>query len=102
MWLRGQFKFWNGLTVNVAGTLGMQLRKRPAKIFLCNMRLWIPVINFYTYPDVTIVADEVCLNDNDERDILLNPTVIVEVLSASTENYDRGEKFQSYRTIETR
>ncbi len=51
--------------------------------------------------DVTIVADEICLNDNDERDILLNPTVIVEVLSDSTEQYDRGEKFQNYRTIET-
>ena len=60
----------------------------------------IPATSLYTYPDVTVVADEALL-DTDEQDVLLNPTVIVEVLSDSTEQYYRGEKFQSYRTIET-
>jgi Uma2 family endonuclease len=49
---------------------------------------------------VTVIVDQPLLDDS-ERDILLNPTVIVEVLSDSTEQYDRGEKFQNYRTIET-
>jgi Uma2 family endonuclease len=52
----------------------------------------------YTYPDVTVVCGKAQFED-DHRDTLLNPTVIVEVLSASTETYDRGKKFQNYRTL---
>lgn len=52
----------------------------------------------YTYPDVTVVCGEMEFEDN-EQDTLLNPTLIVEVLSPSTEKYDRGKKSQYYRTI---
>ncbi len=54
----------------------------------------------YTYPDVTVVCGKPMLAD-ERQDILLNPTVIVEVLSPSTEHYDRGVKFQHYRSIES-
>ncbi len=54
----------------------------------------------YTYPDVVVVCGKPQL-EGDERDILLNPIVIVEVLSPSTESYDRGTKFEHYRTIDT-
>jgi Uma2 family endonuclease len=56
--------------------------------------------SMYTYPDVTVVCGKPMLAD-ERQDILLNPTVIVEVLSPSTEHYDRGVKFQHYRSIES-
>jgi Uma2 family endonuclease len=54
--------------------------------------------NLFTYPDVMVICGELKLADN-RRDIVLNPVVLIEVLSKSTQAYDRGEKFASYRTI---
>jgi Uma2 family endonuclease len=76
----------------------MQLRQRPCKMYANDMRVKIPSTGLYTYPDISIVCDAPEFED-DEVDILLNPTVIFEVLSPSTEAYDRGKKFQHYRTI---
>ncbi len=98
--MAGATKEHNLIVGNVIFLLIGQLRGRPGTVYPSDMRVRIPATGLYTYPDVTVVVDETHLDD-DERDILLNPTVIVEILSASTENYDRGEKFQSYRTIET-
>ena len=88
------------LIVNLICELGTQLRKRPEQVYHCNMRLKVAKTGLYTYPDVIVVSGNPQFEDN-ESDILLNPLVIVEVLSKSTEAYDRGKKFQHYRTIDT-
>jgi Uma2 family endonuclease len=67
---------------------------------MSNMRMKVSPTGMYTYPDVVAVCGEVSLEDA-HNDTLLNPTVIVEVLSDSTEAYDRGEKFAHYRRIES-
>lgn len=64
------------------------------------MRVKIPAMGLYTYPDVVVVCGKPQFED-EENDTLLNPTVIVEVLSKSTENYDRGRKFENYRRLES-
>ncbi len=69
-------------------------------VFMGDVRLWIPKRRIYTYPDVMIVAGEHEYFNN-RTDIILNPQVIVEVLSKSTKGYDREDKFEAYRTIET-
>ena len=62
------------------------------------MRLKIERTTLYTYPDVMVVCGERKFGDK-EKDMLLNPDVIIEVLSDSTENYDRGRNFEHYRRI---
>ena len=81
-------------------SLYVQLRKRPCEVYMNDMRLMIGPLGKYTYPDITVVCGEPRFAD-DYIDNLLNPTVIIEVLSPSTEAYDRGEKFEHYRTIDS-
>ncbi|NJR49082.1 MAG: Uma2 family endonuclease [Leptolyngbyaceae cyanobacterium CSU_1_3] len=80
--------------------LSLGLHRKPYQLFLADQRLWIPEPNIYTYPDVMIVPRPVELKPG-RKDTVMNPIVIAEVLSDSTEAYDRGEKFAAYRTIET-
>ncbi|MBZ0292892.1 MAG: Uma2 family endonuclease [Anaerolineae bacterium] len=75
-----------------------QLRGRPCKIYPSDMRLKVEATGLYTYPDISIVCGEACFADA-EFDTLINPTVIIEVLSPSTESYDRGKKFHHYREL---
>lgn len=88
----------NIITANIVASLHQQVVDRNCTVFPSDMRLKIVEHTLYTYPDVTVVCGEVHYEDN-EQDILLNPTVIIEVLSPSTENYDRGKKSHYYRTI---
>ena len=67
-------------------------------VFESNMRVKVEATGLYTYPDVSVAYEEQRFAD-DEMDTLLNPTMIVEVLSESTERYDRGEKFRQYQQI---
>lgn len=85
------------ITMNTGASLHAQLRKRPCTVHQSDLRVKIPATRFYTYPDVVVVCGEALFDDRYE-DILLNPTLIAEVLSPSTEAYDRGEKFRLYRT----
>jgi Uma2 family endonuclease len=62
------------------------------------MRVKVSPTGLYTYPDIVAVCGERNFDD-EQKDTLLNPTVIIEVLSSSTANYDRGEKFEHYRTL---
>ena len=64
------------------------------------MRVFVPETGLYTYPDLTVVCGEPQFQD-EVFDTLLNPILIIEVLSDSTEGYDRGKKFQHYRSIES-
>lgn len=90
----------NRIVSNLVITLGTQMRGRPCDVFSSDMRLHIPATGLYTYPDIVALCGEPEFED-DHLDVLLNPGVIVEVLSPSTEAYDRGAKFDHYRSIET-
>lgn len=96
--MTGASREHNLIVVNIAGELRQQLRGRPCEMYANDMRVRVPSTQLYTYPDVTVVCDEPQFED-DYLDTLLNPTLIIEVLSESTEGYDRGKKFGFYRTI---
>ncbi|HLU09658.1 MAG TPA: Uma2 family endonuclease [Oceanobacillus sp.] len=96
--MTGASRQHNLIVGNCAATLHTQLRKTPCEVFLCNMRVKIGSNALYIYPDISVVCGEPEFED-DFVDTLLNPTVIIEVLSPSTELYDRGRKFQHYRTL---
>lgn len=85
---------------NLRGTLHTFLKGKKCRSFGSNLRIHIPQNTLYTYPDILIVCDEPKLSD-EYFDTLLNPTVIIEILSPSTANYDRGAKFDLYRQIES-
>ncbi len=90
----------NLVAMNIGASLHSQLRRRQCSVFPSDMRVKIAAMGLYTYPDISALFGAAQFED-EQRDILLNPTVIVEVLSPSTENYDRGKKFQFYRTLQS-
>lgn len=85
---------------NVDRVLGNQILERPCEIYSHDMRVRVPATGLYTYPDIAGTCDKPQFADN-ELDTLLNPRLIVEVLSPSTEAYDRGRKFEHYRSIDS-
>jgi Uma2 family endonuclease len=78
--------------------LGNALKKRPCSVVSSDLRLRVSFAGLYTYPDVIVICGEPKFAD-DQKDTLLNPTLIAEVLSPSTEAYDRGFKSAQYRTL---
>lgn len=88
------------LEVNVTTALRTRLRGGPCHTFTANMRVRSGTSRLYTYPDASALCGEPQFAD-DEFDVLLNPSVVVEILSDSTAAYDRGEKFAHYQTIAT-
>ena len=90
----------NLLVGNLVRELGQQLRSRPCAVCPSDMRVRVNTSGLYTYPDVVVVCGKPEFPD-DQLDTLLNPNLLVEVLSPSTEAYDRGRKFELYRTIES-
>jgi Uma2 family endonuclease len=88
----------NTIEVNILTEFNVQLGDRPCKVFGANMRTKVSPTGLYTYPDITIVCGEPQFED-DHLDTLLNPQAIIEVLSDSTESYDRGKKFAHYRQM---
>ena len=90
----------NLIAVNAVASLHQQLRGRPCEAYSNDMRVRVTSEDLYTYPDLIIVCGEPKFLDN-TFDTLLNPTVIVEILSESTEAYDRGQKFKLYRSLDS-
>ncbi len=88
----------NFITVNIATSLNIQLMEGECRVATSDMRVKVTQIDSYFYPDVVVVCGEPRAED-DTFDTLLNPTLIVEVLSPSTEGYDRGKKFEHYQQI---
>lgn len=88
------------IEANIVAALVMQLKRRPCIARGSNLRVKVSDSGLYTYPDVTVVCGQARFEDR-QADTLLNPTVIIEVLSPSTETYDRGAKFEFYRTLES-
>ncbi|RME45062.1 MAG: Uma2 family endonuclease [Chloroflexi bacterium] len=90
----------NRIAGNVFVALSNALRAKPCEAFVSDLRLWVKQVGLYTYPDVMVVCGGLEFA-HERTDTITNPTVIFEVLSPSTENYDRGKKFEFYRTLET-
>jgi Uma2 family endonuclease len=88
----------NLIVTNLVGELRAQLKGRPCKTYPSDMRLKVVSTGLFTYPDVMVVCGQT-LFDDEQQDTLLNPSIIIEVLSKSTEGYDRGEKFAHYRKV---
>ena len=88
----------NAIVRNISGLLWMQMKGRPCQVYANDMKVRVRTSNIGTYPDLVAFCAEHEFQDN-RRDILLNPSLIVEVLSGSTEAYDRGDKFALYRQI---
>ncbi len=88
----------NLIVANVIASLHPQLRGRNCEIYPTDMRVKVSKSGLYTYPDISVVCGDSDLEDQ-HGDTLLNPTLLIEVLSPSTAHYDRGKKFQHYRRI---
>jgi Uma2 family endonuclease len=86
------------ITGNIQGELRSALLDRPCEVHTSDMRVKIAAAGRYVYPDVSVVCGEPMFEDA-EADTLVNPSVIVEVLSESSERYDRGDKFAQYRSV---
>jgi Uma2 family endonuclease len=90
----------NLIAGNIFGELRQQLKRRHCQAYVSDMRVKVTAIGLYTYPEVVVVCGEPKFEDT-YVDTLLNPTVLVEVLSQSTERYDRIAKSSYYRTLDS-
>ena len=95
--MAGESRDHSRICFNLATTVGAQIRERNCEGFSPNLKVRAGATGLYAYPDLMIVCGEAVFHD-DKGDVLLNPSVIFEVLSPSTEKYDRGEKSLRYRT----
>ena len=88
------------ITSNIGGLLYTQLRGTKCQVLTSNMKVRTRSNGLYSYPDVTVVCDKPDFHDS-KRDVLTNPRVLIEVLSPSTEAFDKGEKRLLYQTIDS-
>lgn len=95
--MAGASEAHNLIALNAIASLRAQTRGR-CRAYLSEMRVRVPATRLYTYPDGILVCGQ-CLFDDALRDTLLNPTLLIEVLSDSTERYERGQKFAHYRQL---
>ena len=95
--MAGESTAHSQITVNLIREISLQLKKTSCQVFSPNMKVRTATKSLFSYPDVTIVCGEPIFHDT-KKDVLINPKVIIEVLSPSTEKYDRVEKFMRYRT----
>ncbi len=93
----GASRVHNRLTWNLTFFLGTQLRGKKCLGFGTDQRVRIPSGNFYTYPDISVACGPEFAPDR--RDTLINPTLIIEVLSESTQGFDRGKKLRLYKAL---
>jgi Uma2 family endonuclease len=96
--MAGASRRHNRIVTNLVTALDNQLRKRPCNVYSNDMRVKIPDTGLFTYPNLVVTCGKEEFAD-DQQDTLLNPLVILEVLSDSTEAYDRGKKFEHYQNI---
>lgn len=97
--MTGASRRHNRIALNLARMLDSRLATRPCGVYVSDMRVKIETMGKYTYPDVVVSCGEEHFEDDEEEDTLLNPILIMEILSDSTETYDKGEKFFHYRLI---
>jgi Uma2 family endonuclease len=90
----------NQITGNLYTELSQSLNDKDCRVFISDMRLWVDEKDLFTYPDIMVICDKPEFLEN-RNDTVENPLIIIEVLSESTKNYDRGEKFMFYRALPT-
>lgn len=88
----------NDIAGNLLTALKRSLRGQPYRVFILDQRLWLPAVNLYTYPDIMVLPKPIELQTG-RKDTVMNACLIAEVLSKSTQSYDRGDKFVAYRTM---
>jgi Uma2 family endonuclease len=94
----GETTHHNELALTLAALLKLQLRKQNYRVYMGDVRLWIPRYRQYTYPDMMVIGGDPIYTDTGTT-MVTNPLLIAEVLSKSTQNYDQGDKFMYYRSI---
>ncbi|MFM6324608.1 MAG: Uma2 family endonuclease [Microcystis panniformis] len=90
----------NRIAGNFYRKFPLTIQNQTYDIFMTDLRLAIPAYNLYTYPDIMIVKGEPILEIG-RTDTITNPQIIIEVLSKSTQDYNRGDKFKFYRSLAT-
>jgi len=90
----------NIIATNLVVALTIKLKGKSCRPFNSDQRIHVEANTLFTYPDISIICGDIITRNNDDYNVL-NPTVLIEVLSRSTKNYDRGEKFKLYRDIPT-
>lgn len=90
----------NDIASNLIVALKQSLKGKPYRVFITDQRLWVPDRTLYTYPDIMVIEKPLQLQTGQTGPVI-NPCFIVEVLSKSTQDYDRGEKFVAYQMIES-
>ena len=88
----------NTISINISSELRTQLKNKPCKVYAGDMRIKVKSTGLFSYPDLLVVCPKLQFS-GDKPDTLLNPIVIIEILSDSTESTDRGAKFSHYRQI---
>ena len=88
----------NRIAGNLFDSLRRNLKGKNCEVFMSDMKIWIEAVQLFTYPDLIVICDRPELYQNRD-DTVTNPLLLVEILSESTKNYDRGEKFKFYRAI---
>jgi Uma2 family endonuclease len=96
--ITGEIPNHNRITRNLCTVITLGLRGQPYEVFVSNQQLWIPQNHLYIYPDIMVIAGELQLQEGFE-DTVMNPLLVIEVLSQSTAGYDHGKKFAAYQTI---
>jgi Uma2 family endonuclease len=96
--MAGGNRLHNIINVNIVSELNKQLKGKPCEAYANDMRVKAAEAKGYHYPDIAVVCGKPEFEDG-QMDTLLNPNVLVEILSSSTEAYDRGDKFSGYRKI---
>jgi Uma2 family endonuclease len=96
--MSGRSRAHSLIAANLIRVLGTALRDRPCEVHGSDLRCYVEAGDLYTYPDVTVICDPPRFED-EAADTVMNPVVIIEVLSPATEAFDRGEKFARYRLL---
>ncbi len=96
--MAGGSEIHSAIASNILIYLGFSLRDTAFRFYGSDLRIWIPEFNHGTYADVLVINGEPEFN-GDRTDEILNPLLVIEVLSPTTEGYDRGDKFRKYRSI---
>lgn len=110
-----KIEFWNGDVFTLAGVseihdriqgnsffaLRSKLQEKPCRVFLSDMRVKVPAYLPYRYPDLSALCSEAKFENLGKQELLVNPSLIVEILSDSTAEFDRGYKFTYYKSIES-
>jgi Uma2 family endonuclease len=91
----------NRIVSNLIQSVGIKLAGRPCSVLPSDMRIKVPKALPYRYPDVVVVCGDPIIEEIQGLEMLVNPLLIVEVLSPATEAYDRGDKFHAYQSIES-